>query len=183
VTISKNNRYGDTFSLAEQPVPQIQREQSRGDVSKWSNQDINDGRQVLDLVRRYMEATQNGHPVSLTPFITMTVTDWYDEGKKTMRQAEASIAQYYRAYPVQSTAFDPEKMYVVPLDGKSVNGHSVFEVRVPFTWTAQGRNRARKSGLSVLQALVPLAKMTDGSPAQWRICAIHNVKSNYTVRN
>jgi len=130
-----------------------------------------------------MEATQNGHPVSLTPFITMTVTDWYDEGKKTMRQAEASIAQYYRAYPVQSTAFDPEKMYVVPLDGKSVNGHSVFEVRVPFTWIAQGKKGAKKSGYSVLQALVTLAKMTDGSPAQWRICAIHNVKSNYTVRN
>jgi hypothetical protein len=101
-----------------------------------------------DLIRRYMEATQNGKPVSLTPFITMTVTDWYDEGKKTMRQAEASIAEYYKAYPVQSTSFDPEEMYVVPLDGKSVNGHSVFEVRVPFTWIAQGRNGAKKSGSS-----------------------------------
>jgi Trypsin-like peptidase domain len=183
MTISENNRYGDAFSLAQRPVQQIQQEQSRVDGSKWSDQDLNDGQQVLDLVRRYMDATQNGHPVSLTPFITLTVTDWYDEGKKTIRQAEASIAEYYRAYPVQSTSFDLEKMYVLPLDGKSVNGHSVFEVRVPFTWIAQGNKGAKKSGYSTLQALVTLTKMTDGSSAQWRICAIHNVKSNYTVRN
>src|SRR5262249_40979935 len=168
---------------AQQPVKQMQQDQSKLDVSKWSDQDLNDGQQVLDLVRRYMEATQNGNPVSLTPFITLTVTDWYDEGKKTIRQAEASIADYYKAYPVQSTSFDPEKMYVEPLRGKTVNGHSMFEVRVLFTWIAQGRNGVKKSGTSILQAVVTLANMTDGSPAQWRICAIHNVKSNYTDRN
>jgi hypothetical protein len=117
-----------------------------------------------------MKATQNGNPVSLTPFIT-SVTDWYEKGKKTIQQAEASITADYKAYPVQSTSFDPEKMYVEPLGGK-INGHSVFDVQVPFTWTGQRRNGAKKSLSSELQAIIILA----GSPDQWRIYAIHNLK-------
>ena len=62
-------------------------------------------REVADLVLSYMAATQNGKPGSLAPYCTTALLDWYGKKNISYHQAEQDIADYYKAWPTQSTRY------------------------------------------------------------------------------
>jgi hypothetical protein len=110
-----------------------------------------------------MAATQNGRPIDLAPFLT-SKCNWYGEGLKTVPQCEASIAEYYRAWPEQSTSYDPDEVTVTRLTGNT----EAYQVTLPFQYVARDGGKVR-SGLSHVSATVVLT--TSGV---YRISSIRN---------
>lgn len=125
-------------------------------------------REVATLVYSYMLATQNGKPISLAPYCTTRLTEWYGQKNLTLQQAEQSITDYYRTWPYQTTHFDPAKLQVFPFrEGRPV----AYTVALPFDWTASNGKKSL-SGQSVFGAIVILTTNGYG----YRIIATMNEK-------
>jgi hypothetical protein len=115
------------------------------------------------LILDYMAATQNGQPIDLSPFLTSNC-DWYGEGLKTVQECEASTEEYYRAWPQQSTSYNPDEVTVTRLRVD----REAYQVTLPFHYVARNGGKVR-SGLSHVSATIVLT--TSGV---YRISSIRN---------
>ena len=125
-------------------------------------------REIANLVFGYMNATQNGKPISLYPYCTLRLVEWYGQKNFTIQQAEKSIAEYYKAWPYQNTRFDPSQLRIEAIDGQP----NVYTAILPFDWSASNGKKSQ-SGHSVLQVLVTLTTNGYG----YRITAVMNHKA------
>jgi hypothetical protein len=121
-------------------------------------------REVADLVLSYMAATQNGEPGSLAPYCTTDLLDWYGKKNLSYHQAEQDIADYYKAWPTQSTRYDPEALRVVCADAPDT-----YDASLPFSWTASNGKKTLH-GRSTFVARVVLTS----NGAGYRIRAANN---------
>jgi Trypsin-like peptidase domain len=121
--------------------------------------------QISLLINSYMVATQDGVPKSLSSYCTTRLIDWYGEKNISIQDAQRSITDYYKKYPIQSTQYDTKKKHVEAIEG-SMNSYVAW---LDFTWTASN-GKTSKSGKSQLMAMVVLTSNGYG----YRICAVKN---------
>jgi Trypsin-like peptidase domain len=125
--------------------------------------------QIAALINRYLDATQNGQPTSLTPFCTLELTEWYGEKNLPIKKAEKSIANYYRAWPYQVCKFDIKDLHISSVKGAA----DTYIAWIPFDWDASN-GKKHLSGHSVMEAVVILTTNGYG----YRIAAIRNFKAD-----
>jgi Trypsin-like peptidase domain len=126
--------------------------------------------EAVNLVGRYMNAMQNGKPISLAPFVTSKLREWYGDKNITIAQAEASMAAFYKIWPIQWTDFDMSKAECKRYE---TNGLLLYEVRLPFGWAASNGKKT-KSVNGVVNMLITRA-YRNGKPAHMRIVAVRNL--------
>jgi Trypsin-like peptidase domain len=98
--------------------------------------------EVVTLIDNYMRHTQNGKPISLAPYCTTVLTVWYGEKNLSIAQAERSIADYYRKWPVQYTWYDIKQISV-----SHWSEPDWYDVELPFSWSASTRERLKAGSL------------------------------------
>jgi Trypsin-like peptidase domain len=182
LTAATLSHFGGPMALAQASIPRPVPLPTQG-ISQPAPQavpvapatPINDVAQISDLISRYMAATQNGRPMSLAPYTTNLLTQWYNNHNFSVAQAEASIANYYRAYPTQQTSYNIANLAVQALN-QTLNGRPAYVVNLPFGWSARSRSGKRASGNSTLQAIIVLATLPQGYAPEWRIQGICNAK-------
>jgi hypothetical protein len=118
--------------------------------------------QVATLVFAYLDATQNGKPISLAPYCTPKLGIWYGKKGLTIQQAEADIADYYHTWPRQITWFNQADLRI-----RRTNYNDMYFVTLPFEWSVENEQK-RKSGKSILNAAIVL------TPDGYRIYSIWN---------
>jgi hypothetical protein len=121
---------------------------------------------VAMLIFKYMNATQNGKPVSLAPYVTSIIAQWYGDKDVPIAQAEKENVDYYRHWPNQSTLFDPNKLQ---LKKEVIDGITGYWATLPFSYYISNGKETKK-GNKIMVAYVVLT--TNG--AGYRIEAIAN---------
>jgi trypsin-like peptidase len=125
-----------------------------------------DAMMAKDLVVKYMQATQNGKPVSLIPYVTNVLTRWYGNNNVPRERAEKENVDYYNHWPYQTTFFDADKITVERQNQAQV---TAFLVKVPFSYVIANPSKTKK-GSKVFNAIV--VETTNG--AGYRIIAAEN---------
>ena len=123
---------------------------------------------IASLIYRYLDATQNGKPISLYPFCTLELVEWYGQKNVSISWAEKAIAEYYRVWPYQTVQFNIKDLHINPVRTAA----NTFLAWIPFDWTASN-GKKRVVGHSIMQAMVVLTSNGYG----YRIAAIRNVKT------
>jgi hypothetical protein len=106
--------------------------------------------EIATLVFAYMDATQNGKPITLTPYCTSKLGIWYGRKGLTIREAEADISAYYRIWPRQNSWFNQTDLQILPW-----KYDNTYFIKLPFQFSAEN-NEKRASGKSILKAVIVL---------------------------
>jgi hypothetical protein len=114
-----------------------------------------------------LNATQNGKPVSLIPFVTNILYSWYGDKDVPRERAEKENVDYYRHWPNQAIQFDPNKIWVAKMERK---GAPIYHVQVPFSYFISN-GKETKNGEKVFDAFV--IQTTNG--VGYRIVAAQNI--------
>jgi hypothetical protein len=114
-----------------------------------------------------LNATQNGKPVSLIPFVTNILYSWYGDKDVPRERAEKENVDYYRHWPDQAIQFEPNKIWVTKVERE---GAPIYHVQVPFLYFISNGKETKK-GKKVFDAFV--IQTTNG--VGYRIVAAQNI--------
>lgn len=166
-----NLYYGSSlWDYSQQPInpapraEMVQTEPQQPQAGMIPPQEIH--QQIANLVLSYMTATQNGKPVSLAPYCTTTLLNWYGKKGLSMQEAEQDIAKYYRTWPRQRTRFNASTLQILTTEYKDT-----YVVTLPFEWAATNNKKA-VGGKSMFCATIVLTSNGYG----YRICSAINQK-------
>ena len=123
---------------------------------------------VAQLIIDYMNATQNGKPVSLAPYVTNLLYKWYGQKNVPRERAEKENVDYYRHWPNQTTSFDVGKLQIEKVDRNDI---VLYHVQLPFSYFISNGKQS-KQGNKVVNAYVILT--VNGAGAGYRIMSIEN---------
>jgi Trypsin-like peptidase domain len=139
------------ISLVAAPPAQTQTPSNQR-VSTPDAPTITEEDKVAQLIYNYLNATQNGKPVSLVPYVTNTLYSWYGDKDVPRERAEKENVDYYRHWPNQAIQFDPNKIWVKRVERK---GNPTYHVQVPFSYFISNAKETKK-GEKVFDAIVIL---------------------------
>lgn len=128
--------------------------------------------EVTILIDNFMKATQHGEPISLAPYCTKRLLQWYGKRQISIQQAETEIAAYFRDWLTQSKSFDVDRQMTFE-PATAWPGLIAYRITLPYTWAASSGTES-KTGSNVMVAIVVRTHRADGTPGEMRIMSVRN---------